>query len=136
MIEAHYSIAVAGSRNWLERVDELRAIEDVHLLLDRLCDPRSDNAMLIHTHRQRLESGYPDHEVTVGVRGERGTILFTDNATGSWVTLGEGPPTSPTYAGIEFPTHCEIPVVDIAVAIAEFLKTGERPTCIPWQQVR
>lgn len=136
MIEAHYSIAVAGSRNWLERVDELRAVEDVHRLLDRLCDPRSDNAMLIHTRRQRLESGYPDHEVTVGVRGEHGAILFTDEATGSWVTLGGGPTAPPTYAGVEFPTHCEIPVGDIASAISEFLTTGERPTRVPWQQVR
>ena len=136
MIEAHYSIAVAGSRNWLERVDELRAIEDVHRLLDRLCDPRSDNAMLIHTRRQRQESGYPDHEVTVGVRGERGAILFTDDATGSWATFGDGPTTSPTYAGIAFPTHCEIPVSDIAIAISEFLTTCERPTLVPWQQVR
>ncbi|MFD0201522.1 MULTISPECIES: Imm1 family immunity protein [Saccharothrix] len=50
--------------------------------------------------------------------------------------LGEGPRRRPRYAGIDFPTHCEIPVADLTVAIEEFLATGQRPTLVPWQQVR
>src|SRR3954467_12131405 len=136
MIEAHYSVAVAGDRSRLGRVDELPQGDDVHRLLDRLTDPRSDNALLIHTDRPTLDSGYPDHEVTVGVRGDRGAILFVDSTTGTWVTLGEGPPRRTVYAGIEFPTHCEIPVPNLAAAIEEFLLTGQRPTGVPWQQAR
>ncbi|MER5266471.1 Imm1 family immunity protein [Actinosynnema sp. NPDC002837] len=113
--------------NFASGVDELRAAGDVRRLLDRLAVARE--ATLVHGDR-------PDHRVWVGVRGDRGAMLFTDVITGSWASLGEGPRRRPRYAGVRFPTHCEIPVADLAVAIEEFLATGQRPTLVPWQQVR
>jgi hypothetical protein len=65
-----------------------------------------------------------------------GAVLFTDVINDSWAGLGEGPRPRPRYAGVDFPTHCGIPVADLAVAIEEFLATGQRPTLVPWQQVR
>ncbi|WP_081915835.1 Imm1 family immunity protein [Saccharothrix sp. NRRL B-16314] len=50
--------------------------------------------------------------------------------------LGEGLRRRPRCTGLDFLTHCEIPVADIAVAIEEFLATGQRPTLLPWQQMR
>lgn len=108
-------------------VDELRATEDVRRLLDRLA--AAQDATLVHGDR-------PDHRVWVRVRGDRGAMLFTDVLTGSWASLGEGPRQRPRHAGVDFPTHCEIPVADLAVAIEEFLATGQRPTLVPWQRVR
>lgn len=113
--------------NLTSGVDELRAAEDVRRLLDSLTV--AQDATLVHTD-------CPDHRVWVGVRGDRGAMLFTDVITGSWASLGEGPRRRPRYAGVDFPTHCEIPVADLAVAIEEFLATGQRPTLVPWQQVR
>jgi hypothetical protein len=108
------------------QVDRVRAAEDVHRLLSRLS---TEDATLVH-------SDCPEHRVRVGVRGDRGAILFHDVITGSWASLGEGPRQRPRYAGIRFPTHCEIPVSDLAAAIEEFLATGQRPTLVPWQRVR
>ncbi|MEJ2852064.1 MULTISPECIES: Imm1 family immunity protein [unclassified Saccharothrix] len=117
MIQAHHRTGV----------DEVRGTEDVRRLLDLLSV--AEDATLVHRDT-------PDNRVWVGVRGDRGAMLFTDVFTGSWASLGEGPRLRPRYAGVRFPTHCEIPVADLAVAIEEFLATGQRPTRVPWQQVR
>ncbi|MBP2337149.1 hypothetical protein JOF41_003327 [Saccharothrix coeruleofusca] len=116
MIQAHYDSGVA----------QVRRTEDVHRLLDRLVVAR--NAALVHSDCE--------HTAWVGVRGDRGAILFADAMTGSWASLGEGPRMGPRYAGLRFPSHCEIPVTELAVAIDEFLTTGQRPTLVPWQRVR
>lgn len=119
MIQAHYDSGI----------DEDRGTEDVHRLLGRPAVAR--NAALVH-------SGC-EHTAWVGVRGGRGAILFADALTGSWASpgegQGEGPRQRPRYAGLRFPSHCEIPVADLAVAIDEFLTTGQRPTLVPWQRV-
>ncbi|MFD1146915.1 Imm1 family immunity protein [Saccharothrix hoggarensis] len=113
--------------NFASGVDELRATEDVVRLLGRPAVGR--DATLVH-------ADCPDHRVWVGVRGDRGVILFADVITDSWAGLGEGPRRRPRCAGVSFPTHCEVPVADFAVTIEGFLATGQRPTLVPWQQVR
>jgi len=140
--------ARAEARYRLEHGEEpelLRTAEEVDAVIDALLTspvgPVRENLAQIHSlERELLPSGYPDHELLVGVDRDLqvGLLSFMD-ADGNVATLG--PPesrTDPVYyiqgQMTEFPAHSEIPIDLVRRAAKEFLILGgQRPTCVQWQ---
>ncbi|HVK25178.1 MAG TPA: Imm1 family immunity protein [Actinokineospora sp.] len=82
-----------------------------------------------------LRQAGPDFvsELVVGVQGDLGAIYFTDES-GSWYTAGPTPDDEgPVYAEVDFPGHSELPASRIMAAVDEYLRSGVRPACVPWQ---
>jgi hypothetical protein len=106
-----------------------------------LAGPTSQNMAELHCmERPLLPSGFPDHELLVGVDGnlQVGVLEFMD-AEGNVVTLG-----SPEGRGevsyfivgnaTEFPNRSEIPIDLVHRAVKEFMVSGgQRPMCVQWQ---
>jgi hypothetical protein len=115
--------------------------EDVDALIDALLEsPEDGNLAQLHSlERSLLPSGYPDHELLVGVNGDLqvGVLAFMDYE-GNVVTRGMASRPDVAYsitgARTEFPDNSEIPVDLVRRAVKEFLLAGgQRPTCVPWQ---
>jgi Immunity protein Imm1 len=116
--------------------------DDVDRLIDSLlAGEEFHNLAELHSlDRELLPSGFPDHELLVGVSRTCpvGVLEFMD-ASGNFVTLGQetgrgvvnyhiaGNPT-------EFPDRAEVPVELIRQAVKEFVTSGgQRPACVEWQ---
>ncbi|MEU9974404.1 Imm1 family immunity protein [Streptomyces sp. NPDC051014] len=117
-----------------EAVDEL--IDDL------MSGPVDHNLAQLHSlDRPLLPSGYPDHEVMVGVSRDRnaGIIAFMDGDVGNIFTggrLGNEAETAYFLAGhpMEYPQDCEVPILFVREALKEFLLTGGKvPTCVEWK---
>lgn len=121
----------------------LTSSEDVDQLIDDLMSsPRDHNLAQIHSlNRPLLPSGYPDHELMVGVNHNLrvGLLAFMDGDVGNIFTVGA--PDSDMevdyyLAGhrMEYPENIEIPVALVREAVKEFLRTdGSIPTCVEWK---
>ncbi|WP_353963235.1 Imm1 family immunity protein [Streptomyces sp. NBC_01549] len=135
-VEAYYRKEHAGNRSII------CSAEDVDELIDSLLTaPAYHNMAELHSlERMPLPSGFPDHELLVGVDNnlQAGVLEFMD-AEGNVVTLG-----SPEGRGevsyfivgnaTEFPDRSEIPIDLVRQAVKEFLASGgKRPTCVRWQ---
>ena len=117
--------------------------EDVEALIDALLTgPSYHNLAQLHSlERPLLPSGYPDHELLVGVNRDLpvGVLAFMDSKSGNVVTLGspEGRAKAPYLIMgqvTEFPDHSEVPVELVRQAVKEFLASGgKRPSCVEWQ---
>ncbi|MEU7476749.1 Imm1 family immunity protein [Lentzea sp. NPDC042327] len=65
-----------------------------------------------------------------------------DTSTGVYATRAEAPvPGAPTlYVDTDtktpFPTDAALPVPHLLAALEEFRQTGERPTCVEWQETQ
>ncbi|MET9053364.1 Imm1 family immunity protein [Streptomyces bacillaris] len=128
-----------------EKPELLYAPEDMDAVIDALLvgqeGPIRENLAQVHSlERETLPSGYPDHELMVGVDKDLqvGILSFMD-ASGNFVTLGtlEGR-NDPTYYiqghMTEFQARSEIPIDLVRQAAREFVSSGgKRPTCIEWQ---
>lgn len=129
-----------------EHIDDPILISDADGV-DRLVDQLSSNpsshsmAQVYSTARERLSSGMFDHELMVGVDGERnvGLLAFMDGEAGNIVT-SDGSNESGTVMyhltghSTEYPGGTEIPIDDIRHAVKEFLSSGGRiPTCVQWK---
>jgi hypothetical protein len=122
--------------------EPLTSTEDVDALIDALlAGPANENLAQVHSlERSPMPSGYPDHELLVGVDSSRGVGLLTFmDATGNWVTVGE--PTDEEWVVYFIATHytelpgsSEIAVDLVRQAAREFVMSGgQRPTCVEWQ---
>ena len=121
----------------------LTSPEDVDQLIDNLTSgPRDHNLAQIHSlNRSLLPSGYPDHELMVGVNHNLrvGLLAFMDADVGNIFTVGA--PDSDMevdyyLAGhrMEYPGNTEIPVALAREAVKEFLRTGGSiPSCVEWK---
>jgi hypothetical protein len=97
-------------------------------------------AQVFSRQRSPLPSGFPSHELLVGVDRERrvGLLRFMDEG-GSFVTLGAGDPESVVDYYLmghhtEFPGNSEVPIEVIRLGLKQFLHSGgQRPTCAQWQ---
>ncbi|MFD5891271.1 Imm1 family immunity protein [Streptomyces sp. NPDC060334] len=114
--------------------------EEVDALIDELLNgPIYENLAQIHSlERESMPSGFPDHELLVGVdRNLQVGILAYLDSDGSVVTLGTLD-RSPAYYiqghMTEFPANSEIPIDLVRQGVKEFLSSeGWRPTCVEWQ---
>jgi hypothetical protein len=131
-----------------EHANDLQVLatpEDVDRLIDDLIDgPRDHNLAQLHClDRPLLPSGYPDHELMVGVNRDLqlGLLAFMDGDVGNIFTAGAlGDDAEPDYylAGhrMEYPTNVEIPLVLVREAVKEFLQSGGSiPACVEWKTV-
>lgn len=119
--------------------------EEADFLIDSLLEsPVSHNLAQVHSlDRDPMPSGYPDHELMVGVdKGLKvGVISFMDAEYGNIATLGspEGRVDvaySINGAFTEFPKHSEIPLDLLRQAVKEFVSSGgKRPSCVQWQVI-
>lgn len=117
--------------------------EDVDALIDALLTgPAYNNMAQLHSlERPLLPSGYPDHELLVGVNRDLpvGVLAFMDAEYGNLVTLnpseGRGEVSySISGQATEFPDRSEVPIDLIRKAVKEFLFSGgKRPECVQWQ---
>ncbi|ANZ41053.1 hypothetical protein BBK82_38820 [Lentzea guizhouensis] len=63
-----------------------------------------------------------------------------DTSTGVYATRAETPvPGAPTLyvdndTKTPFPAHAALPIPHVLAALEEFRQTGERPTCVDWQE--
>lgn len=63
-----------------------------------------------------------------------------DTSTGVYATLGEQPASGSPMPYIDndtktpFPADAALPIDRILAALEEFRQTGERPTCVDWQE--
>ncbi|WP_436998892.1 Imm1 family immunity protein [Streptomyces sp. enrichment culture] len=116
--------------------------DDVDSLIDTLLGgSESENMAELHSaDRPLLVSGFPDHELLVGVDRELqvGVLGFMDES-GNVVSLGGSVGRGKVSYYIvgnatEFPDGSEIPISLIRQAVKEFLvHGGKRPTCVQWQ---
>ncbi|WP_442806339.1 Imm1 family immunity protein [Streptomyces sp. NBC_01317] len=125
-----------------ERPALLHTTEEVDSLIDSLLSgPVYENLAQIHSlERDSMPSGFPDHELLVGVdRDLQVGILTYLDSSGNVVTLGSLG-RSPVYYiqghMTEFPANSEIPIDLVRRGVKEFLSSGgRRPTCVQWQAV-
>lgn len=120
----------------------LTALEEVDALIDwLLAAPASHRLAQLHSiQRQRLPSGWPDHELLVGVDHGLGVgaLEFYDHR-GNLVTVGRaGSRAEVGYCIMghltEFPPHCEVSVDLIRKPVKEFCTSGGMlPTCVYWK---
>jgi hypothetical protein len=124
---------------------------DVDALIDALlAGGRFDNAAALYSlDRPLMPTGFPDHELVVGVDGnlEVGALSFMDdgNFFSFDPTRGRGEVSCYVCRGEvsyyvsggerEFPERSAIPIALVRQAVKEFLSSGGvRPTCIQWQE--
>ncbi|AJF64044.1 Imm1 family immunity protein [Streptomyces vietnamensis] len=112
------------------------------LIDDLMSGPADHNLAQLHSlDRPLLPSGFPDHEVMVGVSRDRnaGIIAFMDGDVGNIFTAGmpgSEPVTAYFLAGhpMEYPENCEVPIALVREALKEFLLTGGNvPACVEWK---
>jgi len=136
-VEAYYLAEHAAGR------PVLRTPEDADSLVDALvAAPASRNLAELHSlDRPLLPSGFPDHELLVGVDGNLGVgVLEFMDARGNFVSFNpEGGRKDIVYAIAgnltEFPDSSEIAVELVRQAIKEFLDSGGlRPECVQWKE--
>lgn len=118
--------------------------EAVDDLIDELMSgPEDHNLAQLHSlDRPLLPSGFPDHEVMVGISRSKdaGIIAFMDGDVGNIFSAGESvsePVTSYFLAGhsMEYPEGCEVPISLVREAVKQFLLTGGKvPTCVEWKE--
>ena len=135
-VEAYYREEHAAGRA------VLRTPEDVDALIDALlAGPATHNAAELHSlDRSLLPSGFPDHELLVGVDGTLrvGVLEFMDKR-GNVVSIGESRERGEVaycIAGnpVEFPDGSEIPIDLTRRAVKDFLASGgKRPECVEWR---
>ncbi|GAA1287780.1 hypothetical protein Psi02_70310 [Planotetraspora silvatica] len=124
-----------------EKRPVLSTPEEVDTLIDSLlAGPAFHNMAELHSlDRALLPSGFPDHELLVGVdrKLQVGVLEFMDD--GNVVTLGSSEGRGEVSYFIvgnptEFPDRSEIPIDLVRRAVKEFLVSGgQRPTCVQWQ---
>ncbi|TDD89288.1 hypothetical protein E1293_04950 [Actinomadura darangshiensis] len=117
--------------------------EDVDAVINDLLAGSADQNMAEpHSlERSLLPSGFPDHELLVGVDSTHqvGALEFMD-ADGNVVSHGlPGGRDVASYFivgnEVEFPDHSEVPVDLVRRAVKEFLLSGgQRPTCVQWRR--
>ncbi|MGW4697046.1 Imm1 family immunity protein [Kitasatospora cineracea] len=100
-----------------------------------------DAAHVLSTARPRVDIGFPDHELYVGVDGESsvGVLVLSLPETGCLVSVG--PPGSNgknfyhvAEQPIELPSGSGIPIPLIREGVKEFLSSGGKlPGCIEWR---
>jgi hypothetical protein len=87
-----------------------------------------------------LETVGTNRTMLVGLRGSVGVLNYVDldDSEGGYVSKGTDPnaDTPPyfyfgSWTGLE--SNAEIPGDQVRAAAREFLTTGERPTCVVWQ---
>lgn len=120
---------LASSGDVDKLIDGLLAGEEFHNL-----------AQLHSLDRELLPSGYPDHELLVGIdRSVQVGVLEFMDAGGNVVTLGPATGRGEVIYHIagnptEFPDRSEVSVELIRQAVKEFVMSGgQRPTCVQWQ---
>ncbi|MEW1721395.1 Imm1 family immunity protein [Streptomyces sp. NPDC093109] len=128
-----------------EQPELLRTAEEVDVLIDSLLEGSvHENLAQVHSlERELMPSGYPDHELLVGVNGDlqMGLLAYLDS-DGNVVTLGSSDSHSKSVYYIqgyvaEFPANSEISVDLVRRATKEFLSSGgRRPTCVKWQDAQ
>ncbi|MEU9032687.1 Imm1 family immunity protein [Streptomyces sp. NPDC048383] len=139
--------AIAQARYRKEHGDNpvlLYTPEDVDGVIDALLDAPAgvivQNLAQIHSlERDLLPSGFPDHELMVGVDKnlQVGLISFADDE--NYATLGNedsrpGPVYFITGHDTYFPDNSEIPIHLVRQAVKEFVASGgQRPNCVQWQ---
>ncbi|MEU6129382.1 Imm1 family immunity protein [Saccharopolyspora sp. NPDC047091] len=94
-----------------------------------------------HERTQQMWSFYTDIDNTtaptlkVGLNGERGALIYWDGKTAHLPADGSNPePADYWWADhhAPFPRFSEIPAEAALQVTREFLRTGQRPTCIEW----
>lgn len=111
---------------------------DVDDFIDSLSRGQSrENLAQLHSlDRNPLPSGYPDHELLVGVDGIRGVGVLSFMDSENYVSRGsEGKASRYYLSGClqEFPAGAEISIDSVRRAVREFLLAGGcRPKCIDW----
>ena len=120
--------------------------EGIDDLISRLANgPADHNMAQIHSlDRPPLPSGYPDHELMIGVDGQRGVGLLAlmNPDVGNIYSQGEpgGRDTDDLayfLAGhrMEYPGETEISLDLVRAAVKEFMISGGRmPECVRWQK--
>lgn len=118
-------------------------VEGVDELIDALLvsPPSFSMAQVFSLARERLPSGFPDHEMFVCVNPEHsvGLIAFADGAVGNVVTDSQSSSRgSVAYhlAGNQrlFPRESEISIDLVRRALKEFLSSGGQvPKCVSWK---
>ena len=116
---------------------------DVDALIDALRTGQAyhNMAQLHSLECPLLSSGYPDHELLVGVNRDLpvGVLAFMDGESGNLVTFDSAARRgevsySITGQATEFPDRSEIPIELIRMAVKEFVFSGgKRPECVQWQ---
>ncbi|MBS2545292.1 hypothetical protein KGQ19_00270 [Catenulispora sp. NL8] len=121
----------------------LTTSEDVDTLIESLLTgPAYHNMAQLHSlERSLLPSGYPDHELLIGVNRDRpvGVLAFMDADSGNLVTQGSSNGQSEAAYLImgqltEFPDRSEVPIELVRQAVKEFVDSGgQRPLSVQWQ---
>lgn len=117
---------------------------DVDGLIDALLNGPAYHTMAeLHSlEREKLPSGFFDHQLLVGVDAalQVGAVSFMDES-GNYVTAGDSESREdPVYHFVgrvtEFPERSEIPIKLVRQAVKEFVSSGgRRPECVAWKRM-
>ncbi|MFD3472039.1 Imm1 family immunity protein [Streptomyces sp. NPDC058682] len=119
--------------------------DDVDSLIDALlaAPPFHDAAHLVSRARPMTRSGFPDHELYVGVSkgGQVGALMLSAPETGLVASVGGLGSRSDVVYHVaehwtEFPSDSEIPLSLVRSAVKEFLRSdGCVPKCVVWKPI-
>lgn len=127
-----------GADEWLVITTE----DEIDMLIDSLRESNAGEnmAQLFSNERPMMPSGFPDHELRIGVSNRMpvGIVSFMD-AEGTMVSRGSAENNQDVQYGFcgnvsEYSASWEIPLAQVRQAAKEFLASGgQRPACIEWQ---
>lgn len=76
--------------------------------------------------------------LTVGVHGDRGALYWDDLDTPATPVHGTNAEHVDYFTGgvhhYTFPPSAELPLEHVLAAVTEFVRTGQRPTCVEWNE--
>ncbi|MGW5789128.1 Imm1 family immunity protein [Saccharopolyspora sp. NPDC003752] len=106
----------------------------VHPLVERLAGGEAGSSAITH-HDRPLRNGNPDHEFVVAFRdSEHAAMSYFDRDTSLHYSQGEDLGDDWGDENIEPPANAWVPRNAVEDALAEFLRTGQRPPrAVQWQ---
>jgi hypothetical protein len=116
----------------------VRDEHDVDHLIAALAQPQTTAALIHHHGRPSVEFEgelMPDHEVSAAIQGEYGYLTWAEDDFGYAVSAGD--PQSPPYPAyyVEYDAGDGVDLATLRAALAEFLTTRQRPTCLSWRKI-
>lgn len=76
-------------------------------------------------------------QLVVGVRGERGALAWYEPAETVPAHGLNHEPADYSLADMHhtpMPPGSELPIAEVLTAVSEFIRTGQRPTCVQWRE--
>ncbi|MBB5156105.1 Imm1 family immunity protein [Saccharopolyspora phatthalungensis] len=124
-----FNLGGAEQHITVDNVDQVRA------LVDQLADADAGSAVITHSDRPLWNEQGPDHELVVAVATDgRAALSYWDQDTSRHYSRGGSEPSGGWEdEDISPPADAWVQRSELEGALAEFLRSAQRPNTVQWQ---